>query len=70
MFVLHVDTFKDRAMFVLRSRAVKKTLWSLLKRSDRTNLTPLMAVLVPITRVISSVTVHLMLNLKKKKLNR
>ena len=24
MFVLHVDTFKDRAMFVLRSRAVKK----------------------------------------------
>ena len=43
-------------MFVLRSR------------NDRANLTPLMAVLVPITRVISSVTVHLMLNLKKKSL--
>ena len=48
MFVLHIDTFQDRVMFVLRSR------------NDRANLTPLMAVLVPITRVISSVTVHLM----------
>ena len=37
MFVLYADTFIARAMFAPRSRAVKKTLWSLLKNPPSTS---------------------------------